>query len=42
MRQKYPNVVIVTTELDTKLNEKAFIIPGIGDFGDRYFGTTHS
>jgi uracil phosphoribosyltransferase len=29
----------VTSGLDEKLNEKAYIIPGIGDFGDRYFGT---
>lgn len=40
MRQKYPNLVIVTTELDEKLDERCFILPGIGDFGDRYFGTT--
>jgi len=39
MRQLYPQVVIVTVEVDDKLNEKAYIIPGIGDFGDRYFGT---
>eukprot|EP01118_Nematostelium_gracile_P017714 TRINITY_DN765_c0_g1_i1.p1 TRINITY_DN765_c0_g1~~TRINITY_DN765_c0_g1_i1.p1 ORF type:complete len:250 (+),score=50.62 TRINITY_DN765_c0_g1_i1:44-793(+) len=39
MRQKYPNVIIVTSEVDEKLNEKFYIIPGIGDFGDRYFGT---
>eukprot|EP01114_Cavostelium_apophysatum_P008664 TRINITY_DN2132_c0_g1_i1.p1 TRINITY_DN2132_c0_g1~~TRINITY_DN2132_c0_g1_i1.p1 ORF type:complete len:218 (-),score=22.73 TRINITY_DN2132_c0_g1_i1:96-749(-) len=40
MRKKYPQVSIVTTEVDQKLNEKLYIIPGIGDFGDRYFGTT--
>ncbi|MGP3732806.1 uracil phosphoribosyltransferase [Streptomyces sp. GDS52] len=25
-----------------RLNEHAFMIPGIGDFGDRFFGTTDS
>ena len=30
---------IVTAEVDSHLNEKKYIIPGIGDFGDRYFGT---
>jgi len=39
LHKKFPNVIIVTTEVDTSLNEKFYIIPGIGDFGDRYFGT---
>jgi len=39
MRRRYPEVIIVTTEIDEMLNEKKFILPGIGDFGDRYFGT---
>jgi len=39
MRLHCPEVTIVTTEVDEKLNEKKYIIPGIGDFGDRYFGT---
>ena len=30
---------MVTAEVDSHLNEKKYIIPGIGDFGDRYFGT---
>jgi uracil phosphoribosyltransferase len=29
MRQKYPEVRIVTTAIDTQLNEKKFIIPGM-------------
>jgi uracil phosphoribosyltransferase len=37
--QAFPRVHIVTTEIDEKLNEVKFIVPGIGDFGDRYFGT---
>jgi len=40
MRKRYPKVAIVTTEVDEKLSEKFYILPGIGDFGDRYFGTT--
>jgi len=40
MREKFPKVIIVTTEVDERLNEKFYIMPGIGDFGDRYFGTT--
>ena len=39
LQKDYPNVKIVTAEIDECLNEKAFIIPGLGDFGCRYFGT---
>jgi len=35
----YPNLTVVTSEIDDYLNEKKYIVPGIGDFGDRYFGT---
>ncbi|EER15299.1 uracil phosphoribosyl transferase, putative [Perkinsus marinus ATCC 50983] len=35
----YPRVRIVSGCLDRGLNEKAYIVPGLGDFGDRYFGT---
>ncbi|MFF4583238.1 uracil phosphoribosyltransferase [Streptomyces sp. NPDC001389] len=38
----YPLVKIVTSSIEQRLNENAFMIPGIGDFGDRYFGTTDS
>jgi len=37
--EKYPKIKIVTSAIDQKLNEKGYILPGIGDFGDRYFGT---
>ena len=37
--EQYPDIHIVTAELDERLDEKKYIIPGIGDFGDRYFGT---
>ncbi|MFF5706491.1 uracil phosphoribosyltransferase [Streptomyces sp. NPDC012794] len=39
---KHPAVTIVTSSIEERLNENAFMIPGIGDFGDRYFGTTDS
>lgn len=38
VKQSYPKVRIVTSEIDDGLNNANFIIPGIGDFGDRYFG----
>ncbi len=37
--QKFPRIKVVLTVLDEKLNEKKYIVPGLGDFGDRYFGT---
>uniref|UniRef100_A0A6B2LI59 uracil phosphoribosyltransferase n=1 Tax=Arcella intermedia TaxID=1963864 RepID=A0A6B2LI59_9EUKA len=40
IRQKYPNVRIITTAIDESLDSNFYIRPGIGDFGDRYFGTT--
>lgn len=35
----FPKVNIVTTAVDPKINEKFHVLPGIGNFGDRYFGT---
>lgn len=35
----YPDVQVVTGAIDPILNEKKYIVPGLGDFGDRYFGT---
>ncbi len=35
----FPQVRIVTTAVDPEINEKFYVIPGIGNFGDRYFGT---
>lgn len=35
----FPKVKIVTTAVDPNVNEKFYIVPGIGNFGDRYFGT---
>lgn len=33
------NVTVVTAGLDEKLNEKGYIVPGLGDAGDRLYGT---
>jgi len=40
VHDKRPEVHIVTLAVDQKLNEKGYIVPGLGDAGDRYFGTT--
>eukprot|EP00771_Trimastix_marina_P001539 gnl/Trimastix_PCT/262.p1 GENE.gnl/Trimastix_PCT/262~~gnl/Trimastix_PCT/262.p1 ORF type:complete len:245 (+),score=72.90 gnl/Trimastix_PCT/262:80-736(+) len=37
---RFPKLKIVAAALDSHLNERNYIIPGLGDFGDRYFGTT--
>ena len=39
MKAAHPDVRIVTASLDEALNEKGYIIPGLGDAGDRMFGT---
>ena len=36
---KYPKLRIVSGGVDDCLNEHKYIMPGLGDFGDRYFGT---
>ena len=38
--KKHPDVSVITAAVDEKLNSDAFIVPGLGDAGDRYFGTT--
>lgn len=35
----WPEIKLVTGMVDSHLNDEKFICPGIGDFGDRYFGT---
>ncbi|WNV87873.1 uracil phosphoribosyltransferase [Umezawaea sp. Da 62-37] len=37
--ERHPAVRIVTSAIEEKLNENAYMLPGIGDFGDRFFGT---
>ncbi|MBT5540654.1 MAG: uracil phosphoribosyltransferase, partial [Alphaproteobacteria bacterium] len=35
----HPNIPLYTAALDEKLDENAYITPGLGDAGDRMFGT---
>ena len=35
----HPDVDIFTASIDRELNDSAYILPGLGDFGDRLFGT---
>ena len=39
MKERHPDVRIVTAALDERLNDKGYILPGLGDAGDRMFGT---
>jgi uracil phosphoribosyltransferase len=39
LRDDHPDVPIITASIDEKLNDQAFIVPGLGDAGDRFFGT---
>lgn len=39
VQEDHPDVDIYTAALDEKLNEHAYIVPGLGDAGDRLFGT---
>lgn len=39
MKDAHPDVPIVTASLDSHLNDKGYIVPGLGDAGDRMFGT---
>jgi len=39
MASEHPDVPIVTATLDRRLNDVGFILPGLGDFGDRLHGT---
>ena len=39
MQTDHPDVPIFTAALDRQLNEHGYILPGLGDFGDRLFGT---
>jgi len=39
VEDKHPDVQIYCSSIDRQLNEKAYILPGLGDAGDRIFGT---
>ena len=36
-QEKYPDIKIITGGIDEKLDENKYIVPGLGDFGDRYY-----
>ena len=37
--EAHPDVKLVTGSIDRQLNEKGYILPGLGDAGDRIYGT---
>jgi uracil phosphoribosyltransferase len=39
MQSEHPDVRIVTAAVDRELNERGYILPGLGDAGDRLYGT---
>lgn len=39
LERAHPDVPIYTPAVDSHLNERKFIVPGLGDFGDRLYGT---
>ena len=39
LTESHPGIKIVTGAVDERLNDKAYIVPGLGDAGDRTFGT---
>ncbi len=41
LTKAYPELKIVTSKIDEKLNERGYIVPGLGDAGDRIFNTVY-
>jgi uracil phosphoribosyltransferase len=39
LQLEHPDVAVITAAIDPELNERGYIVPGLGDAGDRYFGT---
>jgi uracil phosphoribosyltransferase len=39
LADRHPGVAVTAAALDDRLDEKGYIVPGLGDAGDRYFGT---
>jgi len=39
MEEAHPDVEVFTASVDRELNDSAYILPGLGDFGDRLYGT---
>ena len=42
LQQAHPDVPIIAVAIDPELNRAGYIVPGLGDAGDRYFGTGHA
>jgi uracil phosphoribosyltransferase len=40
LEDRHPDVIIYTPVVDRELNARKFIVPGLGDFGDRLYGTS--
>jgi uracil phosphoribosyltransferase len=39
LQSEHPDVAIVVAAIDRELNERGYIVPGLGDAGDRLYGT---
>ena len=39
VHEEHPDVHVVCAAIDRELNEKGYIVPGLGDAGDRLYGT---
>ena len=39
LQADHPDVEVITAAVDERLDDHAYIVPGLGDFGDRLFGT---
>ena len=39
LEREHPDVDLIIAAVDEKLNDKGYIVPGLGDAGDRLFGT---
>lgn len=35
--ENFPGVTLITSEIDERVNERFQVVPGVGEFGDRYF-----
>jgi len=42
LQQAHPDVSIIAAAIDSELNSAGYIVPGLGDAGDRYFGTEYA
>ena len=39
LKAKHPDIELYTASIDSHLNEHGYIVPGLGDAGDKIFGT---